>query len=82
MPENVIIFPSISEQKRIDLKKASILTGLDYPLLYKLVVIQGNIGYYRYGRKIIVETSDVQNLMKRHYVSERKFNYDSKKANT
>lgn len=81
MSDNVIMFPNISDKKFIDLKKASILTGLGYPLLYKLIVLQGEIGYYKFNKKIIVDTSDVQKLMDKHFVAEKRFYNDSKKKN-
>lgn len=80
MNENVILFPNVSEQRKIDLKKASILTGLGYSMLYKLIVQKGEIGYYKYGTKIIVDISDVQKLMEKHFIAKKGFNYDSKKA--
>lgn len=78
MSNNVKIFPNISEQK-IDLKKASTITGLGYHTLYKIIVLQGEIGYYKYGTKIIVDISDVQKLMDRHFIARKEFSYDSKK---
>lgn len=73
MKDNVIVFPSIFEQKSfIDLNEASQVTGLKYSKLYKMIVIQNKIGYFRFDRKILLLTSDVQNLMKTHFIGARK----------
>lgn len=64
-----MVFPSIFEQKSfIDLKEASNLTGLKYSMLYKLVVMDNKIGYCRFGRKIILQLSAVQELMNQHFI--------------
>ena len=69
MSDNVILFPSIFEQKSfIDLKEASLMTGLRYPLLYKIVVSNNEIGYCRIGRKILLQVSDVQEYIAQHYI--------------
>ena len=67
--DNVIIFPSIFEQKSfIDLKEASRLTGLQYSLLYKIVVQNKEISHCRFGRKIVMQISDIKELMSRHFI--------------
>lgn len=77
MNDNGTMFPNISE--KVDLKKASLITGLGYHTLYKIIVLQGEIGYYKYNKKIIVDVSDLFNLMQRHFIEQKGFDYDSKK---
>lgn len=73
MANDVRIFPEhIGTIEYIDLKEASKRTGLKYSMLYKLIVLEGAVGYCKFGRKIVLPVANVQNLMNEHYIGAKK----------
>ena len=68
MSDNVMVFPNILEHKYVDLKSATKMTGLNYSVLYKWIVVLNEVAYCRFGRKIVVRIDELERLMKLHFV--------------
>lgn len=52
----------------LDLSGASKYTGMKYQTLYKFIVLDKKIDFYKFGKKIMVKKSDINNFINSHLI--------------
>ena len=60
----------------LDLSGASKYTGMKYPTLYKFIVLDKKIDFYKFGKKIMVKTKDIKKFINSHLIPKEDGTYD------
>ena len=59
----------------LDLSGASKYTGMKYQTLYKFIVLDKKIDFYKFGKKIMIKKSDINNFINCHLIPKAGGNY-------
>lgn len=67
--------PKEQNDNFLDLSGASKYTGMKYQTLYKFIVLDKKIDFYKFGKKIMVKKSDINNFINSHLIPKEGGNY-------